>query len=140
MIESKLVFPIAGEVKLGGYGGKIIEYTLDNQLMDAETWALLVEQFRLKDDSLNKGWRGEYPAGKNNPDKITNRMTVKVGNRITLEGPDRILSNLNKLKTCGNADNGSAKSNAYYKMQSCHPESENQKPENISYKFHVISS
>jgi len=55
-----LEFPAAGESRLYGYGGEMIEHTIENQLLDAETWALLVEQFRVQDDSDNYGWRGEY--------------------------------------------------------------------------------
>ena len=60
MIDTKISFPNPGEIKLGGYGGKMIDYTINNQLLDADTWALLVNQFRLKEDSINGGWRGEY--------------------------------------------------------------------------------
>ena len=60
MIRSKLDFPIAGEIRLGGYGGRMIDYTVERQLMDTDTWALLVEQFRRQEDSDNGGWRGEY--------------------------------------------------------------------------------
>ena len=60
MIDTKISFPNPGEIKLGGYGGKMIDYTINNQLLDADTWALLVNQFRLKEDSVNGGWRGEY--------------------------------------------------------------------------------
>ena len=60
MIDSKLEFPIAGEIKVGGYCGEMIDYTLKNQLTDVDTWILLVNQFRLREDSINFGWRGEY--------------------------------------------------------------------------------
>ena len=60
MINTRLSFPRAGEIKFGGYGGKMIDYTIDNQLLDADTWALLVDQFRQRQDSDNGGWRGEY--------------------------------------------------------------------------------
>ena len=60
MLISKLEFADVGEIKLGGYGGRIIDYTVNNQLLDADTWALLVRQFRLQQDGVNDGWRGEY--------------------------------------------------------------------------------
>ena len=60
MIKSKLSFAKPGEIKLGGYGGRMIKYTVENQLSDADTWRLLVEQFRRREDSANGGWRGEY--------------------------------------------------------------------------------
>jgi len=60
MVNSRLFFSNAGEIKLGGYGGKIIDFTVENQLLDTDTWALLVDQFRRQEDSVNSGWRGEY--------------------------------------------------------------------------------
>ena len=60
MINSKINFPRPGEIRLGGYCGKMIDYTVKNQLLDVDTWALLVNQFRLRQDSANDGWRGEY--------------------------------------------------------------------------------
>ena len=59
-MKSALRFPDAGEIKLGGYGGRIIDYTIENQLTDVDTWILLVDQFRLMEDGINNGWRGEY--------------------------------------------------------------------------------
>ncbi len=55
-----LKFPDAGEIRVKGYGGKMIYYTVEAQLCDSEMWALLVDQFRIRDDSKNGGWRGEY--------------------------------------------------------------------------------
>lgn len=60
MIKGVLEFPNAGESRLQGYGGKMIDFTIENQLLDAEKWTLFVEQFRLQLDSENRGWRGEY--------------------------------------------------------------------------------
>ncbi len=60
MIESKLSFASAGEIHLGGYGGEMMKYILEHQLLDVDTWALLVDQFRRKEDGKNGGWRGEY--------------------------------------------------------------------------------
>ncbi len=60
MIESRLTFASAGEIALGGYGGEMIKYVIENQLLDADTWAILVDQFRRREDSYNGGWRGEY--------------------------------------------------------------------------------
>ena len=59
-MESALRFPNPGEIKLGGYGGQIIDFTMEKQLLDVDTWSLLVNQFRLKEDGINNGWRGEY--------------------------------------------------------------------------------
>ena len=60
MIDTKLVFPSPGEIKLGGYGGRMIDFTIQRQLIDVDTWLMLVDQFRLQPDSDNGGWRGEY--------------------------------------------------------------------------------
>ena len=59
-MKTVLTFPTPGEIRLGGYGGRIINYTIENQLTDVDTWLLLVDQFRLMEDSINNGWRGEY--------------------------------------------------------------------------------
>ena len=59
-MESALRFPTPGEIKLGGYGGKVIDFTIEKQLLDVDTWSLLANQFRLKEDGINNGWRGEY--------------------------------------------------------------------------------
>lgn len=60
MVNTKLAFPNAGEIKLGGYGGRMIDFTIEGQLLDVDTWLILVNQFRLQQDSDNNGWRGEY--------------------------------------------------------------------------------
>ena len=60
MKKVALEFPKAGESKLGGYGGKLIDFTINKQLLDAEKWTLFVEQFRIRWDGDNRGWRGEY--------------------------------------------------------------------------------
>ena len=75
MKESRLKFINAGEVKIGGYCGKMIDFTVENQLLDEETWALLVEQFRRQDDSENGGWRGEYWGKMMRGASLTYRVT-----------------------------------------------------------------
>ncbi len=60
MKKAALHFPSAGESKFGGYGGKLIDFTIEKQLLDAEKWTLFVEQFRVRWDGNNWGWRGEY--------------------------------------------------------------------------------
>lgn len=50
-----LQFPNAGESKLYGYAGKMMEYTIDAQLLDEETWAVFVNQFRIKSDRDDNG-------------------------------------------------------------------------------------
>ncbi len=59
MKEPKLYFPQSGESKSYGYIGEIIAYTIDNQLLDKETWEIFVNQFRIHSDTGND-WRGEY--------------------------------------------------------------------------------
>lgn len=49
-----------GELKTYGYAGGLIEYTLRSQLLDEKTWKLFVNQFRLKSDDSDGGWRGEF--------------------------------------------------------------------------------
>ncbi len=55
MIKSKLSFALPGEIRLGGYGGEMTEYILQNQLLDADTWALVVDQFRRREGGTNGG-------------------------------------------------------------------------------------
>lgn len=48
-----------GEVKYKGYGGWITDFVVQKQLLDVDTWSLLVNQYRLQADVDNR-WRGEY--------------------------------------------------------------------------------
>ena len=75
MVKSRLEFANAGEIKVGGYCGRLIDYVVENQLMDADTWALLVEQFRRQEDSLNGGWRGEHWGKMMRGASLTYRVT-----------------------------------------------------------------
>lgn len=59
MIVNKLDYLKNGEYKIGGYAKSIIDYTIQNQLLDEKTWALFVEQFRRHTDTGND-WKGEY--------------------------------------------------------------------------------
>ena len=59
MYKTVLEFPKAGESRLYGYGGSMVAFTIENQLLDADKWALFVEQFRLQPDGENRGWRGK---------------------------------------------------------------------------------
>ncbi len=36
------------------------KFVMNSQLLDSDTWQRFVEQFRLRDDSSDRGWRGEY--------------------------------------------------------------------------------
>ena len=60
MQNNVLQFPNAGESKLYGYGGKMIDFIIQNQLLDVEKWTTFVQQFRSRLNSENAGWRGEY--------------------------------------------------------------------------------
>ena len=60
MIERTMSFAADTEIKVGGYCGQIIDFILHEQLLDADTFALFVNQFRVKCDGINFGWRGEY--------------------------------------------------------------------------------
>ena len=75
MRTDKLQFPLAGEIKVGGYIGKMIDHTVESQLLDADTWALLVDQFRRQEDSINGGWRGEYWGKMMRGASLTYRVT-----------------------------------------------------------------
>ena len=59
MIKNVLSFPEKGEYKLGGYAADIVRYTVDNQLIDGDTWKIFVDQFRYHTDD-DYGWRGEF--------------------------------------------------------------------------------
>lgn len=54
-----LQLPKAGYSKQYGYTGEIIRYTIENSLLDSETWELFVNQFRIHPD-IDSGWRGEF--------------------------------------------------------------------------------
>ena len=75
MVRSRLEFANAGEIKVGGYVGKMIATTVENQLLDGETWALLVDQLRRGEDSINGGWRGEYWGKMMRGASLTYRVT-----------------------------------------------------------------
>ncbi len=75
MINNKLQFVIPGELRIGGYAGKMTDYVINNQLLDRETWALLVDQFRRREDGINGGWRGEYWGKMMRGASLTYRLT-----------------------------------------------------------------
>ena len=75
MKADKLSFAVAGEIKVGGYIGKMIDHIVESQLLDEETWALLVDQFRRQEDSINGGWRGEYWGKMMRGASLTYRVT-----------------------------------------------------------------
>lgn len=59
IIANKINLVLPGELNVSGYTGKIVNYTIEKQLTDDETWKIFVEQFRLFSDH-DKCWRGEY--------------------------------------------------------------------------------
>ena len=46
--------------KFIGHLDNTLKFIQDFQLLDAENWARFVEQFRIKSDVEDQGWRGEY--------------------------------------------------------------------------------
>ena len=75
MEKNKLEFVRPGEIRVGGYAGRMIDFVVENQLLDEATWALLVEQFRKQEDSVNDGWRGEYWGKMMRGASLTYRVT-----------------------------------------------------------------
>ncbi len=49
-----------GENDYSGLLHDAAKFTMDSQLLDSDTWQIFVQQFRLKSDSKDRGWRGEY--------------------------------------------------------------------------------
>lgn len=49
-----------GEKKLNGIVDEMARFIEKNQLLDADKWKLFVSQFKIRLDSDNEGWRGEY--------------------------------------------------------------------------------
>ena len=56
----KLFTDTRAEFAFSGNIDRTMRFVESFQLLDAENWARFVEQFRLRDDSKNNGWRGEY--------------------------------------------------------------------------------
>ena len=50
IIANKINLVLPGELNVSGYTGKIVNYTIEKQLTDDETWKIFVEQFRLFSD------------------------------------------------------------------------------------------
>lgn len=53
-------FSTAGQITVKGYPGEMIKYTIVKQFSDDSLWKLTVNQFRLKSDAADGGWRGEF--------------------------------------------------------------------------------
>jgi len=51
---------VNAEVCVGGVVKKMYDYVTNAQLKDRSLWARFVDQFRLQDDSVRHGWRGEF--------------------------------------------------------------------------------
>ena len=75
MEKARLQFANAGEIKVGGYAGKMIATTVEDQLLDEKTWSMLVDQLRHGEDSINGGWRGEYWGKMMRGASLTYRVT-----------------------------------------------------------------
>lgn len=74
MIENKLNFPAAKELRMGGYAAEIVRYTIEDQLLDEGLWRLFVDQFRRHTDGVN-GWKGEFWGKMMRGGAITYRAT-----------------------------------------------------------------
>lgn len=59
-MEKIMKFPAAGQTVTKGYPGEMIKYTIDKQFSDESLWKLTVNQFRIKPDGEDGGWRGEF--------------------------------------------------------------------------------
>lgn len=59
-MEKIMKFSTAGQITVKGYPGEMIKYTIDKQFSDDSLWKLTVNQFRLKSDVADGGWRGEF--------------------------------------------------------------------------------
>lgn len=59
MIENKFSEISVGELKLQGYSNEMLNFVINNQLLDESTWQLFTFQFKNKTDNDNR-WRGEY--------------------------------------------------------------------------------
>ena len=60
MIKEAMKLSEVGEIKIKGYPGEMIKYTIDKQFKDESLWKLTANQFRLKPDGADSGWRGEF--------------------------------------------------------------------------------
>lgn len=59
--ESRLQWtPAADSVSMRGVADRIAHWVEEQQLPDPALWAKFVDQFRVRADSSNRGWRGEY--------------------------------------------------------------------------------
>lgn len=92
MINEKIRLPKSGEVKIKGYPGKMIEYTVNNQFSDDSLWKLTVNQFRLKPDGEDGGWRGEFWGKLMRAASLTYRVTnnAKLYSEITRSVEDML--------------------------------------------------
>lgn len=74
MIENKLKYPDIGQIRIKGYAGETVRYTVENQLLNETTWKLFVDQFRYHTDGVNE-WKGEFWGKMMRGGAITYRAT-----------------------------------------------------------------
>ena len=74
MIENKLKFPAAKEIRIKGYAAEMVRYTVEHQLSDEALWQLFVDQFRYHTDGFNE-WKGEFWGKMMRGGAITYRAT-----------------------------------------------------------------
>ena len=82
----------------------------------------------------------EPKSCEHDPDKVHDRVLVKVGLCAATEGPYSITCNLDVLDAKRNENDCSAKCNTNKEMRECKPKSVNEEPNEISYKLQSISS
>lgn len=56
----RLFTDMGAECAFTGILDKTIRFVEDFQLLDSDNWARFVNQFKVRTDSENNGWRGEY--------------------------------------------------------------------------------
>lgn len=60
-VDTDRLFTDTGaECAFTGILDKTIRFVEDFQLLDSDNWARFVNQFKVRTDSENNGWRGEY--------------------------------------------------------------------------------
>lgn len=60
MLKRKLSYIKPGQARYTGMADQYVCFTMDHQLMNANTWKDFVRVFRDNSDDFDQGWRGEY--------------------------------------------------------------------------------
>ena len=75
MMKETMQFANAGEIKVKGYPGEMIQYTIGKQFLDESLWKLTANQFRTQTDGNDNGWRGEFWGKLMRAASLTYRVT-----------------------------------------------------------------